>query len=253
MARSDTDISLLRTATGRDRASIVWRTVGAARTGLQTGAELISMADSGALHGDEAVAPSIVLTTELNARAVGADASDAFTIETGLALWTNDWSVDATQAAIATVVGAGIAVVAAYRCPRANTTGAYLGAGTGVAIVTGSALVGWTGIARSISRIAETHVARVILFRAVDRTAHACAGGIAGVRFGAQIAVIAGNARLRNGNAGSGIAGADVALVGERAALGIEAAIVVDEIAMIGDMLVQRAGADGDDVIRVRR
>ncbi len=126
------------------------------------------MADSGALHGDEAVAPSIVLTTELNARAVGADASDAFTIETGLALWTNDWSVDATQAAIATVVGAGIAVVAAYRCPRANTTGAYVGAGTGVAIVTGSALVGWTGIARSISRIAETHVARVILFRAVD-------------------------------------------------------------------------------------
>jgi hypothetical protein len=93
----------------------------------------------------------------------------------------------------------------------------------------------------------------VVERRAVDWRTDACASGIAGVRSGAKIAVIAGHSRLGNGHTGSGVAGADIALVGQRSAFGIEAAVGVDEVAMVGDMLVQRVRTDGDDVVRIRR
>lgn len=253
MAWPDADAALLSTATRRNRARPIFRTFGAALTGLETFAQLISMADANTFDGDEAVACFIIFASELDVRAVGADASNAFPSETCLSFWANDWLMATASGGIATIGRTEISVIAANPRSGANAAGARVGAGAGVAVVALAALVGRVGKARSVGWVAGSHVTGVIQTRAVDRGAHTVASGVAGVPGGAETAIIAGNALLRNRNAGPGITCADIALVGQVTAFGVQAAIGVDEIAMVGDMLVQRVGADGDDFVGIRR
>lgn len=210
------------------------------------------MADADAFHGDEAVAPGIVLTAELDACAVGADASDAFTVETCLAFWTNDRTIDAPLVGVATVGRAEIAVVAANRRPRANATGAGIWPGARVTVIAAKAIFDRAGETFAASRITGADVALIVESRAIDRGSDALARRVAGVRLSAGVTIVARNARLRNRDAGARITGANVALIGQPAALRIEAAIGVDKVAMIGNMLVQRVRADRDDVVRIR-
>jgi hypothetical protein len=119
-------------------------------------------------------------------------------------------------------------------------------------VVTRTTLVGWLRKAGAISRIAGADIAGVVEFRTVDSCAGTATVGLANIAFGTEVAIVAGIANLRDRYAGPRVAHADIALVGEISALRIEAAVGIDEVAMVGDVLVQRIRADGNDVVRIR-
>lgn len=227
--------------------------VGTATTRLKTRARLPEMAVAGPFDGDEAVARTVILASEDNVRAICSGASHTFAVDARLPLRTDHRLMNAAGGWIAAILGAWVAIIAVDFRPNAFATGTGIGTRTGVEIVAKSALVCRAGKARTVGRITSSQVACVIELRAVDYGTNTKTSGIAGISDRTPIAVIASVAGLRNGNARACRAGSDIALVGQLRAFAVEAAVAVDEVAMLSEMLLGRVRADGDDVVGIGR